>query len=298
MFSVLLSLVVIIAVFLVIVYHNSESRNLVLSFSAIVGAVLVFYLNVFFELKDDNESYFINTELSIFHEEMKIGQHFYPPTSSDRLTIDNKASQWLVKNNPELFKSNTHNLMTDLIMYSFVGFFLSQGNDWKKITKSFSQSTYTQFRVNPDEKGSDSFISKEILIRELGKSNNVFANVEYEVISNGIFLPPKSEFKINDKIISIDNPFSLIRVEIDESGSVWYGEPGSKILHLKKLEDGSHKYETRYFNINISIIYKAQRAKNKQMSAYKNWVNDLIFNAGQWFSITGETKCELHEHPS
>lgn len=291
--SISIALLILTAIFFIVVYHNTESRNIVFAFSAVVGTICMFYMNVLFELKDTNEDYVINTELSIFHDRPEVAQCIYPVSSNNRIHIDLNASEWLAKNNPKLFKENPQKVMHDLIMYSLVGFLISEENDYKKTTKAFSKMRFTSFRINPEEKGTDTFIPIKQFSKLLQDNGNIFAPVPFEVITKGIFLPPKSKVELKQDELIIENPFCTIYFTIEDSGRGWYGTPGSNIAHAELLEDGSHKYESRYFNIDIKVTYKGQRAKNKLMSEYQTWVENLAYNIKKWFSITKEESITL-----
>jgi hypothetical protein len=286
--SISIALLILISILVIVVYHNTESRNIVFAFSAVVGTIFMFYMNVYFELEDTNENYVINTELSIFHDRPEVAQRIYPVSSNYRMHIDLNASEWLANNKPKLFKENSQKVMHDLIMYSLVGFLISEENDYKKTTKAFSRMRFTSFRIKPEEKGKDTFIPIKQFSQLLQDNGNIFAPVPFKVITQGIFLPPKSKLELKQDELIIENPFSTIHFIIEDSGSGWYGTPGSNIAHAELLEDGSHKYESRYFNIDIKVTYKGQRAKNKLMPEYKTWIENLAYDTKKWFSITNE----------
>ena len=145
---------------------------------------------------------------------------------------------------------------------------------------------YTSFRTKPEEKGKDTFYPKEQFVELLEDSGNLFAQVPIETIANGIFLPPNSTISLENDGLFIDNPFCNLNFTIEESGSVWSGKPGDNVAHAELLEDGSHKHESRYFNINISVTYKGPRAKNKLMPEYKTWVENLAYDTKKWFSAS------------
>lgn len=283
--SISIALLILTAIFFVVVYHNTESRNIVFAFSAVVGTFFMFYLNVLFELKDTNESYVINTELSIFHDRPEVAQHIYPLPSKHRIHIDLNASTWLAKNEPKLFKENPQKVMRDLIMYSLVGFLISEEQDYKKTTKAFSKMHFSSFRIKPEDKGKDTFVPIEQFSKLLQSNGNIFAKVPFKVITKGIFLPPRSKLELKQDKLIIDNPFCTLQFTIEDSGSGWYGKPGSNLAHAELLADGSHKHETRYFNISMNVTYKGQRAKNKLMPEYQTWIENLAYNTKKWFSI-------------
>ena len=290
--SISIALLILTAVFFIVVYHNTESRNIVFAFSAVVGTVLMFYMNVLFELKDTNENYVINTELSIFHDRPEVAQHIYLGLSN-RIHIDLKASEWLAKNEPKLFKEKPQKVMRDLIMYSLVGFLISEENDYKKTTKAFSRMHFTSFRIKPEDKGNDTFIPVKKFSKLLQDNGNIFAQVPFQTITKGIFLPPNSKIEIKEDELIIDNPFSTLQFRIEDSNYISYIKPGSNIAHAETLKDGSPKYETRYFNIDINVTYKGQRAKNKLMPEYKTWIENLVYDTKKWFSITKEDSTTL-----
>lgn len=281
-----ISLIILVGIFWGVVYQNSESRNLVFAFSAVAGVVFVFWLNMLFELKAESEKYVIQTQLSIFHDKPEVAQYFYPLSSNPRIHLDLKASQWLASTNPALFKNDPVKVMKDLMMYSFIGFLLSAESDWKRNSTRFVNMHRTSLRVRSDQKEDDAFISKEEIYKLMASQNNIYSHVDYDlVITHGLFLPPQSHIALSDASFAITNPFCTMSFQLEDSGSVWFGEPGSNIAHAETYPDGSPKHQTRYFNINVSIVYKGERAQNKNMKEYKKWANTLVVNAKNWFEI-------------
>lgn len=282
---VIISLAILVGIFFVVIYQNSESKTLVFAFSAVVGATCLFVLNMFFELRDSPHKDVVQTQISIFHDRPEVAPWLYPSSSKGRILLDKKASDWLAKKAPSIFKKEPLRINEDMLMYSLVGFFLSEENDWKKTSKSFVGLSSSFFRTKEEQKGNDTFFSKEIFAKMLSDSKNVFANVTYDVIVDGVFLPPKSKLTINKNVLHITNPFCSVFFSLEESGATSYCEPGSRVAHAATMDNGTPKHETRYFNINIDILYKGLRSSNKVTPVYKEWIKKLVKNAHCWFEI-------------
>ena len=282
---VIISLAILLGMFFVVIYQNSESKTLVFAFSTIVGATCLFVLNMFFELRDSPHKDVVQTQISIFHDRPEVAPWLYPPSSKGRIHLDKKASDWLANKDPSIFKKEPLRIKKDLLMYSLVGFFLNEENDWKKTSKSFVGLSKSFFRTKEEQKGNDTFVSKESFAKMLSDSENVFANVTYNVIVGGVFLPPKSKLIINKNVLHITNPFCSISFSLEESGAISYCEPGSRVAHAETMDNGTHKHETRYFNINIDVLYKGLRSSNKMTPEYKRWIKRLVKNAHGWFEM-------------
>ena len=283
--TISLSLIILGFIFWNTVYQNSDSKNLIFAFSAVVGAICMFYLNMVFELKDTTEQHVIRTQVSIFHEKPEVAQYFYPPSSGGRIHIDIKASEWLASRDKDIFSSTPEKVMKDLILYSLTGFFVSEEMDWKRTAKRFVHSHHYSFRTNPEAKGLDSFISKEQIYKNMKSSGNLYGQVELKTISKGIFMPPETKLEVKADGLLISNPFCNLFFQIEESGSVSYMKPGSRVAQVESLPDGRNKHETRYYNINVDIKFKGNRAKNKNMPNYKDWTQRLVGNLRNWFEL-------------
>jgi len=266
-----------------VVFKNSESRNIVFSFCAVVGTIIMFLLTLFFELRSTTQHHVLQTQVSIYHDRPEVAQWFYPLSSGNRLIIDKKASDWLAKYHPEKFKHDSQRVMSDFTLYSLIGFFLSEEMDWQKKSKTYVSMSQSAFRVAENQKGDDTFISKDKLKEVLTAARNVFSDVQYDVVVKGIFLPPGTHITIISDNLTLENPHCILSFQLDDSRSILYTVPGSKVAHVEKMLDGSSKHETRYMNVNITATFKGLRAKSKAMPIYRDWVERVVSSARKWF---------------
>ena len=285
--TILLSIAV-LGVFGTVVFQNSESRNIVFSFCAVVGAIVMFLLTLFFELRSTTQHHVLHTQVSIFHDRPAVTQCYYPVSSGGRLGLDKKASDWLAKHNPEKFKHDSQRVMRDFTLYSLIGFFLCEEMDWQKKSKTYVSISLSAFRVKEKQKGDDTFISKDKLKKVLTAARNVFSVVPYDAVVNGIFLPPSTRISLINDSLTLENPHCILSFHLDDSASIWYGKLGSSVADAEKMPDGTPKHETRYINVNITAIYKGSRAKSREMPIYKDWVERVVSSARKWFEINKE----------
>jgi hypothetical protein len=275
----------ILPVFGLVAFRNSESQSIVFTFSAAVGAVVMFLLTLFLELRSTSETHVIQTQITINHERPEAGQWDYPRSSGKRRVIDKTASDWLATNNPDIFKSDPSRVLKDLLFYSLVGFFACEVKDWQMIHKYFITGRTSHSRDRDDMNDSDEFIPRESFKSILDESENLFAGVEFNCIAKGVILPSGTRLSLAGNSLLFTNEFCEIIYEVDESSAFWYVLPGRQQARYELMQDGSPKYETTDININIHVKYMGMRAKSRTMTMHKEWIERLVKRSRMWFEI-------------
>jgi len=280
-------------IFFVVVIPNSGAKGIVISFSAMVGAAVMFLINYNFELKSHFLKDTICTEVTINHQKPEISQHFYPIDSNPRIHIDITASEEITRKQPDLFIKKPQKLMHDFLWYSFFGFLLSKENDWKSTQKTYKSSYRKSFRTNPDQKGNDTCFSIEDIQNLLKENKNYFSDVGYYgLVQQILFFPPSTNLSFHNNKLEIMNNFIIIQVKLDDSQSVSFMNPNSKLAHADTLANGKPKYETRFVNFDYNIEFRGSRAGSTKMVEYKKWTERIIESCREWFELPIKSKPE------
>lgn len=121
--------IILLAIF---AYMNTESRNISFAVAALAGAIVMLFLNLLIDLQGSQAETMIPTEYTIDARTRRIRQWIYPPSLGDRWITETKASAEAFQINPEMFKrENGEKLTQNMIIFSILSYFIFEQHDWK-----------------------------------------------------------------------------------------------------------------------------------------------------------------------
>ena len=222
-----------------VAWANSGSRNLSLAMATLSAAMLLFVIQLAFELRASEDTDFISVELTIDRAVPAIRQWVYT-TGGWRIHAETEASDWLKANTPDLFNTDTEKVNNDLAMFSLVSYLASNQYDWQLKKTQFKGSTVGTLTTYHRQSSPDecTTFSQEQLNVILLKAGNVFSGSPLRLIAGSLCLPPKTTLNISSAELVLSNPFVSISFAIEPSGSVDYSNPGAIVTEVPQLPVG------------------------------------------------------------
>lgn len=265
-------------------WQNAGSRNLALAVGTLAAAVILFVIQLRFELRPSTADDHVSAELTIDRAKPEIRQWDYTGSGSWRMSRETNASSWLAANNPAAFEQDREKLATDFVLFSLASFLATTEFDWqlRKIVyggKS-SGSVTTVEGVSGNEECS--VITVDDLRLRLGEAQNVFAGAPFLIVSGRLCLPPRSALEISANSLIIRNPVCQLCFRIEPFQSAFFDKPRSG-GEVAQLPGGGHRYETRLIGLKVQTLFFALRAQHRDSEKYREWTARLIGNARDWF---------------
>jgi hypothetical protein len=269
------------------VWNSLASRNLAFAFSALIGAVFLFGLQLLFELQSTSTTDFFSAELTLDRAGPRIRQWTYPPPSPKdpglRLSYEEGASAYLATSDPVRFNGDGERLTHDMLVFSLASHLASEQSDWQQRRTVFQGRTagalITRERVSkPDECTS---FSESDIQSKLAEADNAFAKAHIGVPGE-LCLPPKTTLTITASGLKIVTPFCSISFNLEPSRGVFYSEPGTNGMK-SGMTNGLNTFETRITGIRAVVRFDALRAQHKDMKKYEEWSTRLVDSTRIWF---------------
>src|SRR5262249_51693165 len=126
-----------------IAWENRGSSNIGLSAGALGGAMLLFGLQLLFQLRGTDVNDFISTEYTIDRATPQIRTWDYKlPGMAARFGAEAAASEWLAKISPQLFDDTKEQekLTVDMTVFSLLAYFGNEMRDWQTDYRTYRGS--------------------------------------------------------------------------------------------------------------------------------------------------------------
>jgi hypothetical protein len=283
------ALVIAGAVFLAaVVWSNNGSRNLVLAASTLVGAFVMFVIQLPLELKEKVGKEYTRVELMIDRAKHEIRQQRYLPVGGWRIHQETGASSFLAQSDRSQFDGSLghrEQLTRDMAVFSLVSYLGAEQFDWRY--KPVSLQGQTMGRVEA-ERIADSdectLIASQQIQEKLVASGNLFAKAPMLVRGHRLCLPPRSSLNISRDKVEMVTPFCTVSFESMPTGAVNFVSPlNSQEASVTLMENGESRFETRLITIHAVVTYSWIRAQHQEMDQYKDWSSRVVEGARNWF---------------
>jgi len=283
-FSTIFGIMVTFAGAIVLLWNNVGSRNLALAFGTVIGAIILFGTQMFFELRTSEEIEFVDLEYCIDRGRPQISRWDYSRSVRLQIHAEIGASEWIAKNKPELFNTDREKLTSDMTLFSIISYIAINEYDWQRRRITLVGSTGSIETGEPLSRPGEYSLIDEYYFRSILESaNNAFAQAKIYINGKRKF-PPKTDLKLTQSSLIINNPFCEVifeRLPFIEVNSILPGTGGK----VPMMPSGESRYETRKFQIKITTKFKALRAQHRDMPKYKKWTADLRDGVKEWFKI-------------
>ena len=267
-----------------VAWANAGSRNMVLATGTLGAAILLFIIQLPFELRERRISDFATSEFTIDRAKPEIRQWSYPSNVSWRISAEVGASSWLAQTNRVAFDGDRERLTLDMILFSLIQYFVVEQSDWqlkRVIFRGTSVGTLTtQHRIS---KESDcTLITEQEIRKQLSQVGNVFSGAPIMMVQNGFCLPPNATMKLENQSLEVHTPFCRIIFSLQPSGSVLYMKPGTG-GQVPLLPTGQSQFETWLNGVKIEVVYSRIRAQHREADVYKAWSERVVQGTRVWF---------------
>ncbi len=271
-----------------VAWGNAGSRNLVLATSTLAAAILLFVIQLPFELRSRSEVDLFSAELTVDRATPMIRLWNYPDgpglSSGSRLLRETEASSYLANRDRSRFDGDRERLTLDMILYNFVAYLGAEQFDWQlKRTVLRGNSIGTLFQAQAVSRDTEctAFAPAE-LQEKLRAVGNAFADVPLLVWSGRLCLPPGATLTVGEQSLEIRTPFCRISFTLEPSGAVWSAKPGTR-GEVPQLPNGDPQLETRLTGIRSLVEFSWIRAQHPDLKKYEDWSQRLVKGARLWF---------------
>lgn len=144
-----ISLAVGLACGVYVAWSNGSSRNLGLGLGAVVGACVIFVLQIWFEMKGSTTTTDFAVEFVVDYRERTVrsprayDQSMAVAASYRNMVIELEASKTVSEATPPLTKDDAPKIARDLGVGSIISYLLDEQSDWQLDTRSFKTSDGT-----------------------------------------------------------------------------------------------------------------------------------------------------------
>jgi hypothetical protein len=289
-----------------VAWLNGGSRNIGLGLGAVLGACVVFILQILFDLKSSSTSTDFAVEFVTDYQSKEVhSPRAYNPSmtvafSYRNLFIEAEASKALAVASPPLSRDDAPKIARDLGILSIISFLLDEQSDWQLDTKVFKTSlgTTTQWmRVSkPDE---CTLVTKDMIQKKLKAAGNMFADVPIGILMGdkaSLCLPPHALLDITKNSVALRTYVCSITFTLQEPmSSMTTIDPhvvaASKITRqpIKTeapiLADGSPRYVTVDVGTRATVEFASLRAQDRNLSKYQSWAKRVVEGVNARFEV-------------
>jgi len=268
-----------------IALQNKASQTLVLATAAVLGTLVVYTVNLLFELRGTKTADHITVEVTIDRLKQRIGQ-WDPGSNYMRMATEQFASEWLAANHPDEFTSDGDKLTKDLILFALINFLVEREHDWQISKVSFKGRGLQTWQglSKPDE---CTEISEQELKTLLSKAGNIFANGPVRGFRK-LCLPPNSHLDVTSDSLVMRSPICQLTFHVDDPSMIDNTEPkkvgeGPRVLSVPELPKGGPRFTTRLQGLSVESKFFATRAHHPEKTKYQEWLSRVTNDAHTWF---------------
>ncbi|HJS13639.1 MAG TPA: hypothetical protein VJ795_01100 [Rheinheimera sp.] len=280
-----------------IVYKNINTKDVVFAYTALMAAIVMFILNVFLNLKEENftevtQPYMYEVDGKICLLKVHVRNSMFALHNYEQLNELIKLDINKKEDNPvkEIAKTayrreqieNYMKLMT-------LGTLIEDLPNWSPEENSFRTGRQVRTVNNRDDAGVNSFYELSELVKGFKVEDFFTEGRDIEIWSNGMTLPPDTEIRSNGKNLIFENPFVLLTIEFEASGSlnaVSKDSIGRRVMTFPtSQEDIAYLIDG---NIYVNVKRKKFRTGSNEYEIYTKWVKritDSISTLGNVHSI-------------
>jgi len=246
----------------ILAWVNRGSSNVALATAALVGAVVLYGIQLGFELRRRVFVDRVCTDFTIDRAVPNIRQWAYDPKGPiGRAANEDSIGRWLSKAAPTAFGIDRALVTNDFAIRSIVEFMTLtefDGQLRRAVFSGPSVGTITQWgSVSTDHDSTP--VSRHRLQTLLEQSGNLFAGAPFNQRDPALRLPPRSVLEVGRDFVSIQNPICLLSFHVFSPDSVSFMKPGTG-GDVPTLPSGEAQLETRLIAVQIERTFFALRA--------------------------------------
>jgi hypothetical protein len=276
---------------LYIVWSNAGSRNLALGLGALVGACVIFLLQLMFELQSVTTTTDFPIEFTMDYKNKSVRspkafrQNSY--VSYRNVFTEQNASTILATIDPPRTKDDAPAITRDLAIISIISFLTDEQFDWKLNAINYRTSMGQMTLSEPLSKPAEcTAVSGDTIRLKLKAAGNLFADLPHPGMRNSFCLPPHSTIDITVNAVVLRSLVCEIAIAIREPfSSMTTIDPHSVAAAVQKgyidaqsptLPDGSPQYVTVVTGVRATVNFFSLRAQARNLSEYQNWATRVV----------------------
>jgi hypothetical protein len=265
-----------------IAWENGASRNLGLSTGTLLAAIMLYVVQLGFELRTKTSVSFVGTEVTIDRTKPDIRdwKYQYHPGNTMRFGTENEAAKWLVANNASAFQADRDKLSKDFVVFSLTALVLGEF-DWQARKVSLrTDSGITLTTYEPVSTPNECVIVKsEQLQQKLEAAGNAFAKAP--LLGFQVCIPPQSQLAITSDSVTLQNPVYRVTLKVRFPGGTLLVHPETRMSVL--LPNGESQFENRIMGVRAETEFHALRSQDRNIEKYKDWTDRLISDVHAWY---------------
>ena len=293
--------VVLIVASIIIAYQNFGSRTIALGASTLVGVLIAFALQLWFELRPSTQDDQVSFAYTVDFHDRQIRQWDYTKVVGDakhdvldptlalvgsRIKTEIEAGKWLFAEQESMVGDHLDKVASDLAIFSLVAFFGHAERDWQWQFRRYNSPTMPHATIRPTSKLDQcSVVTEQELRRQLDASGNLFAAAPPRLALGDICLPPGTSIHIGPNQIALKNRVFQIVFALEDTGERGgnHIRPQSN-MEQPKLADGRFRYDTRGQSFDIQTMFFGLRAYDIARPTYVEWLTRLVELVKAWFA--------------
>jgi hypothetical protein len=264
-------------------WHNRGGQSVVFATATLVGAIVFFGLQLFFELRSKTSVDLITVELTVDRANKSIGRWGSPEDAPIRRLIEGDAVRQLAEKDLNVLLNDTSKTCNDLVVFSFLRYLAIEQSDWQMEERAYvgkSASIVRRKRVS-SERDSTSLTEHEIKTK-LIEAGNLFAQFfSLQQRYPDLKLPLLSKLSMTADTVTITNPESEIIIEIEPPGLIDHSDPVTRMA--SEAIEGKPRYETRLIGLRITSRFSGLRIHAPDHHKHEAWVRRIATGAKSWF---------------
>jgi hypothetical protein len=256
-----ISLIVTVVCAACVVTANAGSRNLVLSGGALLGACVIFMVQLWFELQESTTAEDFPIEFTTDYETKSIRSR-QPHPAYRNLFVEDAASKILSVASAPLKKEDALKITGDLAVLSVLSYLIEEQFDWQLNSTVYKIGSVTYGKSEPLSAPHEcTHFSVDQLRGKLTQAGNMFANAEN--IGMGIVslcLPPNSTIDVTANSVVLTTRVCQISIDLSFAAG-----------HFPDPRNATVVMGTR-----ATVRYYAYRAQARDLIKYQAWAKRLV----------------------
>ena len=286
-----------------LVWANAGSRNLALGLGAVLGACVIFIVQILFELKPTSTVADFASDYTIDYQEKTVRntKSYISPSygfvSMRNGFLEQSASHILAQSNPALTKDDAPRIARELSILTIISVLLNEQPDWQLDSAVYRTTLGTMTTWHQLSKPNEcTEITIDGVQRKLKAAGNMFAGSISDGVSKFFCLPPNTLFDVSQKAVileglicnisfTLNEPFASMST-IDPNEMAKALATGTAIkASVPQLPDGS----PRYLNVTITgraaVNFSALHAQDRNLAKYQAWADRVVGSVKTRFSL-------------
>jgi hypothetical protein len=280
-----------------VVWTNGSSRNLGLGLGALVGACVIFVLQIVFDLRGTTTSTDFAVEFVVDHQQKAVrsprayDQSMAVAAGYRDVIIEIEASKTIAAATPPLTKDDAPKIARDLGLVSVISYLLNEQSDWQLDTKSFKTSIGTISQWAPLSTPKEcSKITISAIREKLQAAGNTFAGAQIGMMGENasLCLPPNAVLDVTQSSVAIRSFVCSILFTLQEPfSSMMHIDPNAVAVARKTkqpinataastLPDGSPRYTIVTIGARTTVEFVGLRAQDRNLEKYQKWTNRVV----------------------